>query len=1107
MNAGDSRSRGDGRPTPLASLSRGDGRPTPLASLDYETFVRAKAVQAPELGLPVAAGAVHPLLHRHQPVLVKWLVEGGRRALFANFGLGKTMIQLEAMRLGRDAVLRDASSTGSADPQDERGAAVCLIVIPLTVVAEFKRDAAKLGIDVRFVRTTAEIAAARAEGFAGIFLTNYESVREGKIDTRVLTAVSLDEASCLRGFGGTKTFREFMAMLAGDDRRSHAPGARVRTAGIPYRFVATATPSPNEYVELLAYAAFLGVMDVGQAKTRFFKRNSEKADELTIHPHKEDEFWLWVNSWAAFIQRPSDLGFSDEGYDLPPLDVRWHEVPSDHRSAGQEKDGQQRLLKAAAIGVVDASREKRDSLSARIAKMMALRAEDPGAHRLLWHDLEAERAAIEQSVPEASFGHWGLFKDGHPSALALYDRHYSSRAMPEGEDRKLLVGPGEKMVMLTPLHDGLFVWRKEQYRLDGQRGVNCAVFRNESGMLASDLIKEAMAAAWHRWPGQRLFTFVDPDEVGGNPPGSCFMHAGWRRCGETKGGLVVLEALPGIPLPEVPLRAGLVSIYGAQELEDRERAIIRFSDGEVQELAAKPVLAGSGCNFQRHCAWAIFLGIGFKFNDFVQAIHRIQRFLQTKPVRIDLIYSEAERSVRARLEGKWRRHEEMCRRMSEIIRTYGLGLAGARDVLERSIGVERREESSAEMMVLRDASSPGSSPGSVAPQEGRVSSARSEVPLWTVANNDTVLETAAMAEGSVGLVVTSIPFATQYEYTPSYMDFGHSDDAAHFFAQMDYLSPELLRVLMPGRMLCVHVKDRVRPGGMEGVGFQTVDPFHAETIAHYRRHGFFYMGMITVETDVVRENNQTYRLGWTEQCKDGSRMSVGMPEYVLLLRKAPSDRASGYADFRVAKSKADYPRARWQIDAHAKWRSAGDRLVSPEELIGLPAREVYRGFRDFLKSSVYDFPRHVALNQALEDAKSLPSGFALLPPHAWHPDIWSDVARMRTLNGAQQAKGREMHLCPLQFDIVDRLLARYSNPGDTVYDPFGGLMTVPLRSVRLGRVGRGVELNPGYYDDAVRILREADRDRATPSLFDLIAAEDAAAAGDDDLPETLEAAE
>ena len=99
------------------------------------------------------------------------------------------------------------------------------------------------------------------------------------------------------------------------------------------------------------------------------------------------------------MQRPSDLGHSDDGYDLPPLTVRWHEVASDHSNAGEEKGGQQLLLKKDAIGVVEASREKRDSVDARVAKLMALRAEDPGAHRILWHDQERERLAIERAIP------------------------------------------------------------------------------------------------------------------------------------------------------------------------------------------------------------------------------------------------------------------------------------------------------------------------------------------------------------------------------------------------------------------------------------------------------------------------------------------------------------------------------------------------------------------------------------------------------------------------------------------------------------------------------------------------------------------------------------
>src|SRR6202000_2417863 len=109
--------------------------------------------------------------------------------------------------------------------------------------------------------------------------------------------------------------------------------------------------SPNDYIELLAYAAYLDIMDVSAAKTRFFKRNSEKADQLTLLPSKEPEFWMWVASWALFITKPSDLSpvFSDDGYVLPPLDVRWHEIPTDHSHAGTERDGQGRLFRNAAI--------------------------------------------------------------------------------------------------------------------------------------------------------------------------------------------------------------------------------------------------------------------------------------------------------------------------------------------------------------------------------------------------------------------------------------------------------------------------------------------------------------------------------------------------------------------------------------------------------------------------------------------------------------------------------------------------------------------------------------------------------------------------------------
>jgi hypothetical protein len=105
----------------------------------------------------------------------------------------------------------------------------------------------------------------------------------------------------------------------------------------------------------------------------------------------------------------------------------------------------------------------------------------------------------------------------------------------------------------------------------------------------------------------------------------------------------------------------------------------------------------------------------------------------------------------------------------------------------------------------------------------------------------------------------------------------------------------------------------------------------------------------------------------------------------------------------------------------------------------------------------------------------LPSTFMLLPPASWHPDVWTDVARMRTMNSMQAAAGREMHLCPLQFDIVDRLIQQFSMPGETVFDPFMGIGTVPVRAVKHGRRGAGVELNAAYYNDAIFYLQAEEK--------------------------------
>lgn len=1008
---------------------------TPKNKLSYHDFIKSKVRLATTDGFEVEDSEINPILKPHQRDCVEWAVRGGKRALFESFGLGKSVQQLEILRI----ILAKLEEGSRKDAETQRRA---LIVAPLGVRQEFKRDARMLGTELTFVRRTSEVDA------PGIYITNYESVRDGKLDPLLFDAVSLDEASVLRGFGGTKTFREFMAIFAGDRKTMNA---RTFTKGVKYRFVATATPSPNEYIELLAYAGFLDIMEISQAKTRFFKRDSTKADHLTIHPHKEKEFWLWVSSWAMFLQKPSDLGFDDTGYDLPEMTVHFHEVAVDHLSASPDKHGRGRLFREASAGLSEAAKEKRDTLDIRIEKMKEILAAAPQDHFLIWHDLEAERHAIDDALPSVQFKHWQQYKDGHPDALKLYERHYSAYQYADGRKRKLFAGPGFKIVLMTAKRDALFVWRKF---IDdsGQKGINCAVFRNEGDLLSSDLIKEAQAIAWTRWPKERLYTYVNGDKIESSNPGYCFLQAGWSKCGKTKGGLIILEMLHTAEVPAVETRLVTKAVFGSQNLDERERAIIDFSDGKFQYLSAKPVIAGSGCNFQRHCHKAIFLGIGYKFNDFIQAIHRIHRFLQDKPVEIHIIYAESEKLVLQALLDKWERDKEQRSVMTEIIQEYGLSHEAMANQLTRGFGVERKE----------------------------ITGKR-----YTLVNNDAVEETAAMAENSVGLIVTSVPFSTQYEYSPNFNDFGHTDNNEHFFEQMDYLTPNLLRVLQPGRIAAIHVKDRIVPGGLTGLGFQTTYPFHARCIEHYTRHGFAYMGMKTIVTDVVRENNQTYRLGWSEQCKDGTKMGVGMPEYLLIFRKPPTDASNGYGDVPVVKTKQDYSRSRWQIDAHAFARSSGERLLTGDELKGVPHSTIYKMFRKYSLEEVYDFDHHVAIGESLDDDGRLPVTFMLLPPQSWSTEVWSDVTRMRTLNSNQYSTGRQMHLCPLQFDIIDRAVEQWSNKDDLVLDPFGGIGSVAYRSVLKGRRAYSIELSTDYFFDSVVYCEMAEQKAATPTLFDL----------------------
>lgn len=1204
----------------------------------YQEFLERKVAFDRSYGHDIARSEIHPWLKPHQADIVAWAVKGGRRAIFAAFGLGKSVIQLETLRL----------------TLAKHGGGKALIICPLGVRIEFAADAAKLEIETRFVRRTAEL-----DG-DGIYITNYESVRDGRLDVDEFTAVSLDEASVLRSFG-SKTYQTF---LAGFSR-------------IPYRFVATATPSPNRYKELIHYAGFLGVMDTGQALAQPLSEpvltpsgwasmgdlrpgdqvigvDGKPTDILGVYPQGEkpiyrvefsdgsftrctgDHLWLTRtqyqrNAAAKYAKRNPGADTSQywhvsttdeiatsitctstgsKNHEVPiadpvmfdsrPVDVdpyllgfllgdgHLRQTSVNFTTADQwivdhiattvadlalsvrknphvRKDGQPNYdysISAGPAGRTGRGHESNAVLRAiRRYGLIGKRAWEKFVPDDYLHNSPDVRLALLQGLMDAD---GTIATDGRnrTTKLCTTSRQLSDDALfiarslggtasvRERAGRKPNGDPGRPQYLVTlRLPNGTVPFRlprkadlvrdREKYPPrryitavipDGVESAQCiAVDHPERLYLTRDCVVThntrffqrdstkannltlyphkqrefyLWLASWaafvqspadlghdptgYELPERRIVTHevavdmtdehVDRDGQGGlfrsaalglkeaaaekrmSMPARIdnLMEIVHQHRAENPGDQVIIwcDLNDEQDAIEQALAAEAItfsSVRGALDPDEVERRLAEWKNRGTYALIGKPVMLGQGMNLQQ-CNTAIFVGVTYKFNDVIQAVHRIHRFGQTRTTYTHLIYANTEAEVIATIREKWTLHDDLTGTMTDIIREHGLDPAAVVKELTRSMGIERVE-----------ASGVG----------------------WLVANNDCVLETRAMDDNSVDLIVTSIPFSNHYEYTPSYNDFGHTDDNEHFWAQMDFLTPELLRILAPGRIYACHVKDRILFGAVTGAGVPTVSPFHAEALQHGIKHGFDYLGMITVVTDVVRENNQTYRLGWSEMAKDGTKMGVGSPEYILLFHKPQTDRTKGYADTPVTHDKTEYTRARWQVDAHAFWRSNGDRPLTSDELAALPVEQRSKLFTEQTMRRVYDYESHIKIGETLEGRGALPAKFMSLAPGSWHPEVWTDINRMLTLNGDQKRRNLAMHVCPLQFDIVDRLIERYSNPGDLVFDPFGGLFTVPMRALLKDRRGRAVELNPGYFLDGVKHLEATERNQSMPGLFDL----------------------
>lgn len=316
----------------------------------YATFLEQKKIAEVAAGHEVSLDAINPHLFDFQKVLVRWAIGRGRAAIFADTGLGKTAMQ-----------------TTWADLVTKHTSKPVLILAPLSVAHQTIGEAAKFGIQATYHRE-------QPVNPKGIVVTNYEMM--DRFDFSAFAGIVLDESSILKAHDG----KTRSAILEASKR-------------VPYRLSCTATPSPNDFMELGNQAEFVGVMSREEMLAMFFTHDGGDTSKWRLKGHGEVKFWEWLSTWAVVIRKPSDIGFDDAAYDLPALHIHEHVIETDKPAPGQ-------LFALPAIGLNEQRAAKRESLGERVNALSAVvnQSSDPW---LVWCHMNAESEALDEAIPDA----------------------------------------------------------------------------------------------------------------------------------------------------------------------------------------------------------------------------------------------------------------------------------------------------------------------------------------------------------------------------------------------------------------------------------------------------------------------------------------------------------------------------------------------------------------------------------------------------------------------------------------------------------------------------------------------------------------------------------
>lgn len=341
--------------------------------LDYRQIVERSIVRHDARGID--RRDMPDAIREHQRHAVDFALSKGSAALFLDTGLGKSL----------------CAFTYAENVIAETGKPV-LMLAPLGVTGQHKGEAAKFGFDATIAREADQIR-------PGLNLCNYERLH--LFDPASFGGLILDESSIIKNFSGVMT------------RRLMEFGGQ-----IPFRLACTATPAPNDHMELGQHCQFLGVMRSSEMLSRWFLADQSEMGRYRLKRHAVNSFWDWVSSWARCAEKPSDLGGDDTGYNLPPLNLNRHIVKTDIITDAGDDEGQARLFRIPSASATSIHKEKRKTANDRARKIVELVKAEPGEAWIIWVDTDYDADAVKALLPEATEVHGRMTPEQKEAGLA-----------------------------------------------------------------------------------------------------------------------------------------------------------------------------------------------------------------------------------------------------------------------------------------------------------------------------------------------------------------------------------------------------------------------------------------------------------------------------------------------------------------------------------------------------------------------------------------------------------------------------------------------------------------------------------------------------------------